>query len=210
MNDEKRNRKEEILKTASTYFAESGFRGATLSAIAEEVGLTVPGLLHYFPNKIALLQEVLNYRDQTDKARYETIEKEGQRSIFDALQDLVRANQNKPGLVQLFIVMVTESINPEHPSHKFFIQRYRDLRQVLNHYLQETIQVDIEKNKIKIDQLATMIIAMMDGLQIQWLLDPHGTDMVGAFGLFVSAMEFYLASLKQERDNLVMTNGDER
>ena len=194
MTSEKRNRKEDILLAASQYFAQSGFHGATLSAIADEVGLTVPGLLHYFPNKIALLQGVLDHRDQLDKERYGAIEPNKISSLFDALKDLVKDNQNKPGLVQLFTVMVTESINPKHPSHEFFVQRYRDLTQVLAEYLEDTIQPKFGDDKINLDQLATMIFAVMDGLQIQWLLDPQGVDMVRVFALFVSAIEFYIAS----------------
>jgi hypothetical protein len=33
---------------------------------------------------------------------------------------------------------------------------------------------------------AAQILAMFDGLQIQWLLDPDGTDMVALFGDFLS------------------------
>ena len=44
-----RNRREEILRAALDVFAERGYRGASLALVAERVGLTQQGLLHYAP-----------------------------------------------------------------------------------------------------------------------------------------------------------------
>ena len=48
--------------------AERGYRGATLAAVADRVGLTQQGLMHHFPTKEALLVAVLAARDQWDMA----------------------------------------------------------------------------------------------------------------------------------------------
>jgi len=208
MYSEKRNRKEEILQAASEFFAQSGFRGATLSAIAEEVGLTVPGLLHYFPSKTALLQSVLEFRDQSDKKKYEVIDTDEKGSMFAALQDLVETNQNRRGLVQLFTVMVAESINPEHPSHEYFLLRYRKLKQTVVEYLKKTIHFGKMDGQINLENLATLVFAVMDGLQIQWLLDPQLVDMSQAFKLFTSALEAYIGAENQDQVDLITPNGE--
>jgi AcrR family transcriptional regulator len=193
MKPQRRNRKEEILQVASEHFAQHGFHGATLSAIAEAVGLTEPGLLHYFHSKVDLLQGVLDYRDRVDKSKFLAILEQEKLSLFSALQDLVAVNQQRPGLVQLFTVMVGESINQEHPSHDFFVQRYRALRKVMIEYF---VQHDAGRKNFKADvdleQLVVLIIAVMDGLQVQWLLDPENVSMMRAFELFCSAIQAYL------------------
>ena len=59
-----RERREEILAAADAAFARHGFRGASLATIADEVGLSQPGVLHHFPSKEHLLLEVLRYREE--------------------------------------------------------------------------------------------------------------------------------------------------
>ena len=66
----RRDRREEILQAASDLFGVRGFRGTSLASIAEAVDLTEPGLLHYFPSKVNLLQSVLEYRDHQDEKKY--------------------------------------------------------------------------------------------------------------------------------------------
>ncbi|MBW6467234.1 MAG: TetR/AcrR family transcriptional regulator [Brevefilum sp.] len=192
MTTQRRSRKEAILQVATEHFARHGFHGATLSAIAEAVGLTEPGLLYYFPSKVELLQGVLDYRDQADKSKYMAILEQDKISLFSALQDLVNVNQERPGLVQLFTVMVGESINPEHPSHDFFVQRYRALRKTMVDFFKTAAVSEGYRTDVDLEQLVVLIIAVLDGLQIQWLLDPGQVEMTTGFALFTRLVETYL------------------
>ena len=53
-------RRAEIVRAALEVIAERGYRGASLAAVAERVGLTQQGLLHHFPTKEALLVAVMD------------------------------------------------------------------------------------------------------------------------------------------------------
>lgn len=53
------SRKELILERAEQHFADDGFQGASLSAIARDCGVGNPGLLHHFPSKEVLYRAVL-------------------------------------------------------------------------------------------------------------------------------------------------------
>ncbi|QIE57415.1 TetR family transcriptional regulator [Pikeienuella piscinae] len=48
-----------IVAAAIDIFAQDGFRGATVDAIAERAGMSKPNLLYYFPSKEAIYREVL-------------------------------------------------------------------------------------------------------------------------------------------------------
>lgn len=64
-----KSRKEIILDRAEQHFAEHGFQGASLSAIARECDVGNPGLLHHFPSKEVLYRVVLERQAEELTAR---------------------------------------------------------------------------------------------------------------------------------------------
>ena len=190
----RRDRTEEILEAATKLFGEYGFRGTTLSMVAEAVGLTDPGVLHYFPSKVHLLQGVLEYRDLKDTEKYVKLiesEKINLSEFFVLLENVVAQNEKSPELVRLFTILVGESIRSDHPSHDYFVDRYQRGREIYVNQISELNMIR-ERPNVDLDELATLIMAVMDGLQIQWLLDPEKVDMVATFKLFSKIITDYL------------------
>ena len=192
---ERRDRKEEILKEATKRFSTYGFRGTSLASIADAVGLTEPGLLHYFPSKVMLLQGVLVYREKQDGKKYADVIDPANASLssmIGALEDLVSENEKTPGLIQFFTVLVTESIREDHPSHDYFVSRYAYARQRYVDVFTHLAEAGRIKPDIDIQQLASITLAVMDGLQIQWLLDPENVSMCESFNVFSKMIVDYL------------------
>jgi hypothetical protein len=48
------------------------------------------------------------------------------------------------------------------------------------------------RSDVDLNELAALIMAVMDGLQLQWLLDPKKVDMVSTFKLFSKIVVNYL------------------
>lgn len=186
------------MREAARSFGTLGFRGATLAAIAQAVGLTEPGLLHYFPSKVHLLLSVLEYRDQQDAEKYQAVLEQDSSALFDSMQDLVAGNESTPGLVQLFTVLVGESISQDHPSHDFFVKRYANTKKMTREALANYINAEVLATECDIDQLASLLIAVMDGLQIQWLLNPQDVSMSKSFNLFSKIIVEYLKLTDRE------------
>ena len=189
---ERRDRTEDILKEATKIFGIHGFRGTTLSSVAEAVGLSEPGLLHYFPSKVNLLQSVLEYRDRQDIERLMGKFSSGNPPLFTALNKLMTDNEKKPVMIRLFTVLVGESIRKDHPSNDFFKDRYNRARKRIAENLTILSEAGEIKQDVDIDKVATLIIAMMDGLQIQWLLHPEEVCLSDSFNLFSDIMNGYL------------------
>ena len=181
--------REKIIRAATAAFAHKGFRGAKMVDIAKAADLTEPGLLHHFPNKTHLLMEVLKERDRIDSERMRaTLQKNGNH-FLDAGIELVEHNQTVPGLVQLFNLMVAESVSPDHPAHGFFVERYQRERGHWVHAIAQAQQAGEVRSDISPDTLVALIFAMMDGLQVQWLLEPEKIDMAGLFRVMINMLK---------------------
>jgi len=179
--------RDRIVAAALRAYALNGYSGSSLAGIAESAGLTTAGLLHHFPSKEELLVAVLQERDRLDGERFHLRGFVGLDAL-DALVELVEANMSAPGLVRAFTVLMGESVAEDHPAGSWFRQRYP--RRCDN--LAGALRAGIEKGQIRddtdSDALAAEIIAMMDGLQVQWLLNPDRVDMARIFRHYVDTV----------------------
>ena len=74
------------------------------------------------------------------------------------------------------------------------MNRYAKIREVFSEYFGSLKKEKKLSAGTDIDQLATLIIAMMDGLQIQWLLDPESVSMSKSFNLFSKITKLFRKS----------------
>lgn len=174
-----------MIREAIRFFGQHGYHGATLAAIAKAAGVTEPGLLHHFPNKAQLLLDVLAERDRIDRERFDPSLQDGGKDLLDLLQDLVEYNETVPGLVQLFTVLVAESIDAQHPGHGFFQRRYQHLREQSTGLLREAQARGDIRSDLPAEDLVILLFAMMDGLQVQWLYEPEQIPMARLFEQFL-------------------------
>ncbi|MBX9395387.1 TetR/AcrR family transcriptional regulator [Streptomyces sp. TRM72054] len=173
-------RRAEIVRAALEVIAERGYRGASLAAVAERVGLTQQGLLHYFPTKDALLVAVLKERDQWDAVP-------DTQWRVDLLASLVEYNAMRPGIIQTFSALLGESVTEGHPARAYFTERYTRVRDSMAAVLRAEYG-DRLPNGLTPERTAPLLVAVMDGLQYQWLLDPESVDMPGAFRDFLALL----------------------
>jgi AcrR family transcriptional regulator len=173
-------RRAEIVRAALEVIAERGYRGASLAAVAERVGLTQQGLLHHFPTKEALLVAVLKERDQWDAVP-------ATQWRVDLLASLVEYNAMRPGIIQTFSALLGESVTEGHPAREYFTDRYRRVRENMAGVLRAEYGERLP-NGLTPERTAPLLVAVMDGLQYQWLLDPESVDMPGAFRDFLALL----------------------
>ncbi|WP_189294099.1 TetR/AcrR family transcriptional regulator [Streptomyces cinerochromogenes] len=170
-------RRAEIVGAALEVIAERGYRGASLTAVAERVGLTQQGLLHHFPTKEALLVAVLQDRD-----RWDAVPDSQWRT--DLLASLVEYNAMRPAIIQTFSALLGESVTEGHPARGYFTERYARVRASMTAVLRSEYG-DLLPSGLTPERTAPLLVAVMDGLQYQWLLDPDSVDMPGAFRDFL-------------------------
>jgi AcrR family transcriptional regulator len=182
-------KREEILERALEVVARVGYRGASVKEIAEAVGLSQAGLLHYFDSKEELFTEILRKRDEVDMVHYGPIPP-ADADMIDLRRGyvgIIRHNSDVPGLVQLFSRLSVDAADPAHPAHEYFVERTDNLRQVFAAALAERQAAGHIVGDIDPQTLARILQAVADGLQIQWMLDP-GVDMAATVDALFDAL----------------------
>lgn len=186
-----------ILDAAQTLFAQSGYNGTSLDSVAREAGLTLAGLVHYFPSKQALLLAVLERRDEGDISSVEGLSGP---DAFATMRDNIRANEHKRELVRLFTMVVAEGLDDKHPAHEYAIERYERVLPAMRSALERGVRDGSYRPDIDVDAVATWAVAMADGLQTLWLID-ESVPMSTLFDKFLDVIEGLIASDSSERPN---------
>ncbi|MFD0559627.1 TetR family transcriptional regulator [Stackebrandtia endophytica] len=181
-------RRQEILRAAAATFGARGYRNGSLGEIADQVGITHAGILHHFGSKNQLLLEVLDYRDQVDVEQLEGQHPPEGLPLFKHLVDTARNNTRRPGIVQTYAVLSADSVTDDHPAQDYFRDRFTGLRTMIGRSLAQVCDPDDMPSDSDIDTAASAIIGVMDGLQVQWLLDEDAVDLPDATAFAIDAI----------------------
>jgi AcrR family transcriptional regulator len=160
----------EILHAALEIFAAEGYRGTSLRKVAARCNLSLPGLMHYFGSKEDLLTQVLRMRDETAR------ERQDERTGPESYREIIREGAKTPGLVELFVSMAAAASDPGHPAHEHFSQRYPVLRERVAAFVRKRMDEGRMTTVVPPDRLAVLLLAVADGIQLQWLID-RSVDM---------------------------------
>jgi AcrR family transcriptional regulator len=175
-----RARRAAIVAEASALFAERGFDATTILDLAAACDISRAGLLHHFPSKQSLLEAVLEARDAEDRARFTPYARGwGSIGVLRGMVDLAEHNQLVPGLIELFVRLSTEAASPDHPAHDYFQHRYERIRRTTAKALGAAVADGHLRPDLDAETAALRLTSLMDGLQLQWLLD-RSVDMAGA------------------------------
>ncbi|MBS2538046.1 TetR/AcrR family transcriptional regulator [Catenulispora sp. NF23] len=171
-------RRAEILDVAAHLFAQRGYRGVATAEIAQRIGITEPALFYYFPTKTALLRAVIEQRDADSRAIVADLAALGGLAAIEGMPGFARRNQADPHLVRLFAVLVAENLDPDDPAHEQLAERYRRLRHAIADMIRRAQSAGEMRRDVDPHAKSVEIVAFIDGLHTQWLLDPADIDLV--------------------------------
>jgi AcrR family transcriptional regulator len=175
-------RREQIIQTATDVFATEGFEGTALKRVAELVGVKEATLFHYFRGKQELLTAVLAERDRRTLVAMEDEEA--------GLPEMVRSaerNRQEPGLTTLYAVASATANDPGHDSHRYFKERYAEVVDFLAADIERRQATGETRTDLPPKELARLVVAVSDGLQLQWLYDKD-VDVADGLSQFIDVL----------------------
>lgn len=175
------NRRAKIIDEAMRLVGERGYYGFGLQELADRCNMTKPGLLHHFGSKDRLLLELLRERDAANEAAAVALlgpihdampmPADARRIMIDTLRLIVERNAALPEVMRLQVILRAEAINKEHPAHDYFTAR--------EHAKLDILADGLAAFSANPRGTARNLLALLGGLEQEWLRDERGFDLVG-------------------------------
>jgi AcrR family transcriptional regulator len=175
-------RRAEIVAAAVRVFGVRGYGAATIKEIADEVGVTPAAVLRYF-SKEELLTEVLR---EWDRQQPFVSEAAPGLPAIRAFVDLMRYHVEHRGFLELYLTFATEASDGTHPAHAYMRARYgRTIAQIRGRIVEAVELGHVARmDDPTLDYEAACFLAILDGLEIQWLHNPR-LDLPALVGEYV-------------------------
>ncbi|MFI6435121.1 TetR/AcrR family transcriptional regulator [Streptomyces sp. NPDC050759] len=176
-------RRSQIARAALAGFAEHGYERASLRDIAARAGVTHAALLRHFSGKEELLLAALAQREADEEAQAARILAAG--TAGSAVLGAVLADEfEDPEYQRNWLALAIAATNPAHPAHEFFAGRRERMR---TRFRSGPLNTAHDSPDLTADDKVVMVLAMMDGLRMQALLDPS-RDMLRLLEIFMQTV----------------------
>ncbi|ADG81082.1 TetR/AcrR family transcriptional regulator [Thermincola potens] len=160
------NNREKIIMAARKAFAEKGIHRATLGDIAREAGIAKGTLYYYYKSKESLVFEVLDHGIGVLLNGFGGINEET--DLAGLTRGLLEAMTANTELLHIYFHLLQESFrNPA--LRERFRHKYREWREWGTVVFRQCKLGDPE-------ELSTLFIAILDGLCLQWLVEPEAVN----------------------------------
>jgi len=165
--------KVKIRNAAINLFSTKGIHQTTLQNIAQEAEISRGTLFYYYPSKNELMYEVIEYCidefiELVNNAIIDNQEKTGPHLIKMVLQKILENDF----LAKITFYLFQESMLGDQKIHTTIKRKYKAWREDTKQLLQH-----IEMKEEDLNATVAIIVGVIDGLTLQFLLDPESIDL---------------------------------
>ncbi|MFC4223139.1 TetR/AcrR family transcriptional regulator [Lysinibacter cavernae] len=173
-----RARRNQIVTDSAVLFAQRGFHATSLAEIAQRVGISKSTLLHHFGSKDRLLAAVIDHWDSItgEQAGDTGDDVTDLTTLLARYPDAQRDALARPGLIELYAVLSAEASSPSHPAHEYFRNRFVSAIGRFTALFSAAIASGDAIPGLDPNAEAIRLIALLDGLQLQWLYEHSAVD----------------------------------
>lgn len=190
-------RRGQILDEAVRIVGERGYHGFTVQELAQRCGISNAGLLYHFPSKDQLFLAMLQAYEAQESAVMAPVVALTQRAlernedsamaVLELFRTMIDRAASQPHIGRLYMVLQSETLDASHPAHASFRAR-------------ETATLSLFATVVRpfTDQphvTARQLLALMDGLALQWLRGGQEFDILAEWDRAVAMLLPRLANV---------------
>ncbi|MCI2956192.1 TetR/AcrR family transcriptional regulator [Agromyces atrinae] len=179
-----RENRRTIVAAATALFARGGFHATSLREIGEQAGVPKSTLLHHFSSKDDLLIAVLEARDAEVSSVPLDDGSDPLERVGLIIAEARRSAREFPGLIEFYVVLSCEAATPSHPAHEYFRHRYELVRAHFVGLFRQLAAAGHLAPGRDAEHEGVWLVALWDGLQIQWLYDPDAVDVAAELSAY--------------------------
>lgn len=169
------NNREKILAAARSLMAEKGIMKTSLADIAREVGISKGTLFYHFASKDDLVNDILadhftNLVNITQQYLPHHLEDDKPSQVLEMVFNLFISDHD---ITRLDLYLLQEGFQGNENINNKFMERKRNWRRYIAEELERSFGI---KDPLHLSALSTMLLAMIDGLAIQLLVEPGSVN----------------------------------
>ena len=184
-------KRQEILAAANRCFERSGLKGASIADICKEARISPGHLYHYFASKDAIVATLSDAWLSRTRVRFDRVSSARGDLVAALVAEIGGLAPNGPRSgSELVFEMLAESTR--NPAMAEMVQAHsRDLRALIADVLREGQRRGDVRADLDADHVATVAIAIVDGLKALSLRDP-GSDRAQSASLLRQMLEHFI------------------
>jgi len=101
---------------------------------------------------------------------------------------LVKHNEGQETMVRLYASVAGEAVTAGHPANEWLRGHHDASRAMMERSVAEAVELGQLRPDAPAETISRLLIAAMDGLQLQWLSDADYSTMVDDFEALVDAL----------------------
>ena len=215
-----------ILNEAVVLFGEHGYAGTSLADIANAADISKAGLLHHFSSKDELFAKVLERRDREDAlsilvespavdgdavevpvdtvGNLDTLDVAGASdldgnpwALLERYVELLERNVAHRDLTAIYTATAVSVLDAEHPAHRWMANHLNSAVERFESSFEAGKTAGLVDPKMPSRLVARSLVALIDGLQLQWLCsttpgtaaaEALSTDLVAEIRLYADCL----------------------
>ena len=215
-----------ILNEAVVLFGEHGYAGTSLADIANAADISKAGLLHHFSSKDELFCKVLERRDREEAlsilADSPAVEGDAAEALVDTVGnldtldvagvsdldgnpwalleryiELLERNVAHRDLTAIYTATAVSVLDAEHPAHRWMANHLNSAVERFESSFEAGKTAGLVDPKMPSRLVARSLVALIDGLQLQWLCsttpgtaaaEALSTDLVAEIRLYADCL----------------------
>ena len=215
-----------ILNEAVVLFGEHGYAGTSLADIANAADISKAGLLHHFSSKDELFCKVLERRDREDAlsilvespagegdtveapvdtiGNLDTLDVAGDSdldgnpwALLERYIELLERNVAHRDLTAIYTATAVSVLDAEHPAHRWMANHLNSAVERFESSFEAGKTAGLVDPKMPSRLVARSLVALIDGLQLQWLCsttpgtaaaESLSTDLVAEIRLYADCL----------------------
>ena len=215
-----------ILNEAVVLFGEHGYAGTSLADIANAADISKAGLLHHFSSKDELFCKVLERRDREDAlsilvespagegdtveapvdtiGNLDTLDVAGASdldgnpwALLERYIELLERNVAHRDLTAIYTATAVSVLDADHPAHRWMANHLNSAVERFESSFEAGKTAGLVDPKMPSRLVARSLVALIDGLQLQWLCsttpgtaaaESLSTDLVAEIRLYADCL----------------------